>query len=530
MPGQPLAAQAYLWLLGALVGVVVGFATLGFRQAILSIQGLAFGDGHERLASIAANLPPYLLILIPFTGGCVVSLLLLFGQKRGLLPEMRTHGVAEVIEARALDNARIRPGTGLLSAVITVVTLGTGGSSGREGPAVHIGASLSAMVSSALHLEPRDARTLLACGVAAAVAASFNAPLAGMLFALEVVLGHYALRVMAPTAVAATVGAVIAREVLGAQPAFLLPAVPNVSLVDFPAAILLGVICAALAIVYSRSVLDGPSFVQARAERLKIPLWALPPLGGALLGSMAIFVPEILGVGYEATSMALSGHFAILTLLVLIGAKILATTITLSFRLGGGIFSPSLFLGAMAGSTFGLMATVLFGADVTSSQFFAIIGMGAMSGAVLGAPISTTLIVFELTGSYEASIATLLAVSIATALSHSVLGGNIFHKQIEERGLYLREGPQRIILQTVRVREFMVALSTHETTQEPTDTHLFEDDTLGRAMGLMEAEDMDRIAVRTRIGEQEIIGHANRQDALLAYNRRLIEEHEERHT
>jgi CIC family chloride channel protein len=235
-----------------------------------------------------------------------------------------------------------------------------------------------------------------------------------------------------------------------------------------------------------------------------------------------------LGVGYEATSLALSGHYGILALLALIGGKLVATTITLSFRSGGGIFSPTLFLGAMTGSTFGLMASLLFGADMATSQFFAIVGMAALAGAVLGAPISTTLIVFELTGSYDAAIAALLAVSIATALSQSLLGGNFFHKQIEARGYILRGGPQRIILQTIRVRDFLLAQGDHEQALEPGTATLFEDDTLGRALALMRAENLGSVAVRARSGEQNVIGRVTKSDALLAYNKRLIEEHEER--
>ncbi len=517
-----------LWLTAGAIGTVAGFATLGFRLSILAVQGLLYGSSEERLASTAAALPWEQVWLAPIIGGLAVSALLLLARRLRALDELRAQSVAEVIEARAVGKGNIRFRTGLMSAIITFVSLGSGASAGREGPAVHLGGTLAALASRALGLKPRNARTLLACGVAAAVAASFNAPLAGLLFALEVVLGHYALRVIAPTAVAATAGAVVARTYLGAQPAFVLPPVPKAGLVDFPASVVLGLVCAALAIGFATLIVRGPLFVQKHAKRAGLPLWALPPLGGVLLGAMGIAFPQVLGVGYEATSTALHGGYGLALLLMLVGAKIIATVIALSFRFGGGVFSPSIYLGAMTGAAFGALAGVVLGEGAAAQEFFAIVGMGALSGAVLGAPISTTLIVFELTQSYEASIAVLLAVSLATVLTQWVTRGNVFQKQIELRGYHLREGPQRLILQTVRVRDFMTPISRLKKEVSMEGAALYADDTLGRALGLLKAENLDGAPVRSRYGDQKVIGYISREDALLAYNQRLVEEHEER--
>ncbi len=517
-----------LWLTAGAIGTLVGFATLGFRLSILGVQGLLYGSSEERLASTAAALPWQHVWLAPVLGGLVVGALLLLADRLHALDEMRAQSVAEVIEARAVGKGNIRFRTGIISAVITFVSLGSGASAGREGPAVHLGGTLASLASRTLGLKPRNARTLLACGVAGAVAASFNAPLAGLLFALEVVLGHYALRVIAPTAVAATAGAVVARTYLGAQPAFVLPPVPKAGLVDFPAAVVLGLVCAGLAIVFATLIVHGPLYVQKQASKIKLPLWALPPLGGILLGAMGIAFPQVLGVGYEATSTALHGGYGLALLLMLVGAKIIATVIALSFRFGGGVFSPSIYLGAMTGAAFGALAAVVLGEGAAAQEFFAIVGMGALSGAVLGAPISTTLIVFELTQSYEASIAVLLAVSLATVLTQWVTRGNVFQKQIELRGYHLREGPQRLILQTVRVRDFMTPISRLKKEVSMEGATLYADDTLGRALGLLKAENLDGAPVRSRYGEQKVIGYISREDALLAYNQRLVEEHEER--
>ncbi len=518
----------WLWLIAALVGTIAGFATLGFRLSILYVQGLFYGSTAERLASTAASLHWAHVWFAPVLGGIVVGALLFVAERQKILGDVRAQSVAEVIEARAVGKGNIGFWTGLYSALVTAISLGSGASGGREGPAVHLGGAMASLVSRLLKLGERNARTLLACGVAGAVAASFNAPLAGLLFALEVVLGHYALRVIAPTAVAATAGAVVTRSFLGAQPAFVLPSVPIASLIDFPAAVVLGLMCAGLAIVFITLMVRGPYHVQKLAERLGIPLWALPPIGGVMIGLIGMVFPQVLGVGYEATSTALHGGYGLYFLLFLVAAKLLATMISFSFRFGGGVFSPSIYLGAMAGAAFGVLVGTVLGEGATAPAFFAIVGMGALSGAVLGAPISTTLIVFELTQSYEASMAVLLAVSLATVITQAITRGNVFQKQIELRGYVLREGPQRLILQTVRVRDFMTPISRLKKEVSMAGAVLYADDTLGKALGLLKAENLDGTPVKSRYGEQKVIGYISREDALLAYNQRLVEEHEER--
>jgi len=519
--------EGAVWFWGLVVGIGVGYAVLAFRIGIQSMQFLSFGAFEERLADAAAALPWHAVATAPVIAGIVVAGLLYMGRELGWLPETRAENVADVIEARAVHGGRIDPRRTGLSALIAVVSLGGGASAGREGPAVHLGAGLAAIVAAGLHLPERAARTLLACGAAAAIAASFDAPIAGVLFALEVILGHYALRVIAPVAIASLAASVVARAHLGDAVAFRIPDLPETMLSDFPLAALLGFVSALAAIAFMRLTLWLPRAVARAAERAYLPLWALPPIGGVLIGAMALVFPEILGVGYEATTMAIAGDYAIGVVLALFAAKILATAVTLGFRFGGGVFSPAVFIGAMAGAAFGGIVdqTPLATAGET---FFALIGMGAVTGAVLGAPISTTLIVFELTQSYEAGAAMLVAVSIATVIVQSVMGGSIFQRQIESHGYRLAEGPQRLILQTVRVRDVMTPVSRMEKENVMEGARLFEDDSLGRALALMEAEDLDAAAVKRRGGEQPVTGYLSRTDALLAYNHALVEAHIER--
>jgi len=509
---------------------LAGYAAIGLRLAIQAVQQISFGEFDERLASAAAQLSAVHILAVPVIGGCIVALLLYLGERAGWLTQSRSQGVADVMEARAARAGRMKAAPGLLSAVIAAVSLGSGGSAGREGPAVHLGATLAAQVTRALDLPPRSARILLACGAAAAVAASFNAPVAGALFAFEVILGHYALRSIGPVAVASVTGAVLARIHFGPTPAFEMPAIAPATLIDFAAMVPLGLAAAALAIgfVFFTEGLAGR--VNDAARRLDVPLWALPPAGGLLIGMIALVFPEVLGVGYEATSRALSGGYDAFFLACLIAAKLLATAITLAFRFGGGVFSPSLYLGAMRGALYGAGATALFGEASSGAALFAVVGMGAVAGAVLGAPLSTTLIVFELTASYEASIALLVAVSLATVSMNAVTRGSFFHRQMERAGYDLSAGNARVILQTIRARDIMMATDRGEGAASKDEPSLYEDDYLGRVLGFLSAEELDGAVVRARTGDQPVIGYISKADAHAAYARALQSAHEEEHS
>ena len=518
-----------LWLAAIVVGLAAGYAALGLRLGIELVQFVAFSERSENLASAARGLSPLHIIAAPLLGGVVVSGLLWLGSSRGWINETRAGGVADVMEARAISGGRMALMPGLWSALIAAVSLGSGGSAGREGPAVHFGATLASAITAPLGLPARAARIMLACGAAAAVSASFNAPVAGALFAFEVILGHYALRSIGPVAVASVIGALVARLHFGAQPAFALPAVEPASVIDFIAVVPLGVAAAGLAIAFILAANAAPRLVAERAKAWSWPLWALPPFGGLAMGLIAVAAPEVLGVGYEATATALAGGYAIATLAGLIALKLIATVITLAARFGGGVFSPSLYLGAMLGALFGAIVTLLFGEATSGAGFFALVGMGAVSGAVLGAPLSTTLIVFELTASYEASIALLVAVSLATVITQSVTKGSYFHKQVERHGYDLTKGDARVILQTIRAREIMTEFDAGDLGGSLEEPHVYEDDYLGRVMGFFSAEKIDGAPVRSRLGDQPIVGYISKADAHAAYARALAARHEEEH-
>lgn len=428
------------------IGLLVGLAAIGFRWGITAVQGFALSAPEHKILETVPALPGWQVPLALMAGGLAVGLILRFG-----LENDRPESVADVMNAAVLKDGRMNVRRGLASAAATVISLGSGASAGREGPMVHLGATISAFFSEKLRLTPAVSRTLLACGVASAVAASFNAPIAGVFFALEVIMGHYALHTFTPVVISSVAGTLVSRAYFGDFPAFIVPQLPPVSFAEFPAFLGLGLAAAIIAALFMNMVI----YAQEHVDKSPLPVWTMPVAGGILVAAIAHFQPEILGVGYEATNLALQNGYGLTLLVILLFSKILATAIALGFRFGGGIFSPSLFIGAMAGGAYGLALAQFFPAYVTDPRIFAIAGMGAVASATLGAPISTILIVFELTGDYTVTIAVMIASAIAalaTALAHKA---SFFHWQLERRGIFISAGKAMHLIKATGVKEIM---------------------------------------------------------------------------
>jgi len=437
-----------LFLLALIVGVAGGYGAILFLEVIDAAGNLAFGVHESDLVSRLVTLDWWHILLAPVAGGLVIGLAI-----HVLMPRQRTEGVAEVIEAVALRDGRMDVRRALVNAAINAASLGFGSSVGREGPVVHLGAALASFFSQRLSLSPAVLRTLVGCGVASAVAASFNAPIAGVIFALEVVVGHYAMHAFAPIVVAGVAGTIVSRVHLGDFPAFVIPDMAIMSFWEFPAFALLGICAAAVAIIFMR----GAFLISNLRERLGAPVWLQPAIAGLAVGAVATQLPEILGVGYDGTDAALKGQYALSVLLLLLVAKIGVTSICIAFRFGTGVFSPALFIGAMTGGAFGHLAAAGFPDLASDPGLYAIVGMGAVAAAVLGAPISTILIVFELTGDYEVTIAVMIAAALASMLSSSLYSPSFFLAQLKRRGLSLEEGKASHLLKSTGVRAVMTS-------------------------------------------------------------------------
>ena len=413
-------------LLALIVGALAGYAAAGFRLLIGWIQYLFYGETAERLYSTALALPWWQVLLAPALCGLLVGLFI-----RHLMPNGRPQGVADVIEAVAAKDGRMSLRHVGLASLANAASIGGGASVGREGPVVLLGAGLASAVGRRLRLSRANMLTLLGCGVAAAVAASFNAPLAGALFALEVVVGHYRLAAFAPVVMASVAGTIVSRIHFGDFPAFIKPDYHIASFWEFPAFALLGVTAAVAAI----AMMGAIAAVSLAARHSPVPAWVRPALAGLAVGAIALQFPQVLGVGYEATDRALQGEFGLWLLIGIVVAKIAATGLSVGGGFGGGVFSPSLMVGAMLGAAFGMVAASFFPELASHRGAYSLVGMGAVSGAVLGAPISTILIVFELTGDYRVTLGVMFAVVIATAITRAVFGRSFFHWQLERRGV-----------------------------------------------------------------------------------------------
>jgi CIC family chloride channel protein len=433
-----------LSVLAMIIGIATGGAIVLFREAIGLVQWSFFQTDAERLADHVAGLPWWQVLLAPAVGGLIVGILV-----HRFMPSQRPHGVADVIEASALKSARIPLKTGFLAATVSAVSIGSGASVGREGPAVHFGAVIGAWFAENLKLSRPVARTLLGCGVAAAVAASFNAPLAGALFANEVVIGHYALSAFAPVVIASVLGTLISRSYYGDFPAFAIADHALVSFLEFPAMAILGLVCAVAAIAF----VDLVKIMHRLAEKLPIPKWSRPALGGLIVGAIAIPLPHVLGIGYGVTESALAGVMPLALLAMIVVAKLVATAVSLGFGFGGGVFSPSLVIGATLGCAYGVLVTSLAPEISSNPGAYGVIGMGAMAAAVLGAPISTTLMVFEMTGNYGLTIAVMLAIVVGTAVYRPLRGQSFFTWKLERRGLDLHGGFETALLRGISVRD-----------------------------------------------------------------------------
>lgn len=557
----------------AIIGVLVGYVALMFRIGIESIQFLSFGTSAEDMVEQVRALPWYLKFFPPIIGGLIVA-----GLLRWLLKGQPAGSVADVIEANMVGAGRVPFRTALSSGIVSIMALGSGSSVGREGPMIHLGSAFASVVAGWLHAPPATARTLLGCGVAASIAASFNAPIAGVFFALEVVLGSYAISSFAPIVISGVLGTIVTRIHIGDDPAFDIPNYVIVSFWEVPGFLLLGALSAFVAIGFMRAVLIAEDGYQ----RLPVPRWLNPPIAGVVVGAFALVLPELLGVGYGATSDALRMQYSFALLVCLLITKIILSAICIAGRFGTGVFSGSLFMGAMLGGAFGIGAAQIFPELAAEHGLYAVVGMAAVAGAVMGAPISTVLIVFELTGSYQVTLALMGATAVASLVSSKLFEISFFSLQLKRRGLALTDSRARLALRqrTVdsvmdqdfvtipekttlgRVRALLAAqrrgmlvvvddedrfvgeISLNDLTSDlydpaldtlvlahdlarPWSKVIVAKDNLAQALTLMQNRDEEIAPVLDNVQDRHVVGVLHETDVLVTFNRLLIENEEE---
>ncbi len=432
-------------VLGVVVGLAGGYGAVGFRYLIDFFQTLAYG-GKEDLLGLVVNLPWYYRVLIPAIGGLIVGPLVYFFAR-----EAKGHGVPEVMESVALKGGVIRKRVVVVKTLASAISISTGGSVGREGPIVQIGSAIGSTLGQVLKVSADRMRTLVGCGAAAGIAATFNAPIAGSMFALEVILGDFGLATFSPIVISSVVATAVSRAYLGDTPAFIVPTYELVSAWELPMYLVMGIFCAAVGVLFTKTLYR----IEDLFDDIKFPDYLKGIFGGLILGASALAFPQILGVGYGAIDMALAQQMAWWLLLLLVPIKILATSITIGSGGSGGIFAPSLFLGAMAGGFFGFVVNQLFPAITASPGAYSIVGMGAVVSATTHGPLAAILILFEMTGTYKIILPLMLACIIATIASGQFSRESIYTLKLMRRGVNIKEGKEVNVLKSLFVKDVM---------------------------------------------------------------------------
>lgn len=454
----------YIIILSIIIGTVAGFAAVGVRILIHTISGLSFPGSGTLLENII-SLPWYLKILIPAIGGLIVGPLIY-----KFAPEAKGHGVPEVMASLIEKGGRIRPRVALVKAVASSITIGTGGSVGREGPIIQIGASIGSTIGQLLKLSTRRTKTLLGCGAAAGIAAAFNAPIAGILFSLELLLMDFSADKLIPVALSSVISTTISRNIEGNFAAFSVPEYSLLSSYELIFYLILGLLSGVVSFLFIKSLYFSEDFFD---DRLKMPVYLKPILGGLLLGSLAIICPNVLGMGYDSINLALQGKMIIAFSLVLIFAKIIATSVTLGSGSSGGIFAPSLFMGAMLGSMFGGIVHNFFPEITAGPGAYALVAMAGLVAGTTRAPITAIIIVFEMTSDYHIILPLVIVCVISTYISAKFSRESIYTLKLVLRNINIKEGTENNILELLSVRGVIRAdaesLRNYETVEEILD-------------------------------------------------------------
>ncbi len=439
-----------------LVGLGTGLGAVTFRYLIRGMEWI----GYDWIPRVTQSWGRAYVVLVPMLGGLIVGPLIYFFAR-----EAKGHGVPEVMEAVALRGGRIRPIVAVVKSLASAITIGSGGSVGREGPIVQIGSALGSTLGQKLGLSDDRIRNLVACGAAGGIAATFNAPIAGVVFALEIIIGEFSVKYFSSVVVSAVTASVIGRVVFGDIPAFIIPVEYGIKNIwEFAFYPLLGIIAAVVGAFFVRFLYWSEDLFD---DWKSIPEWVKPAVGGGLLGILALAypivtgiswerMPQIYNVGYEIIESALSNHLALVAVLFLLILKMVATSLTLGSGGSGGVFAPALFMGAMLGTAFELVLKILFPDLIAPAGAYALVGMAAFFAATAHAPLTAVLILFELTGDYRIMLPLMLTVVIATLIAQKLLGGeSIYTLKLSRRGVHLQRGKDVDVLQGVLVSEVM---------------------------------------------------------------------------
>ncbi|MFO7952902.1 MAG: chloride channel protein [Bacillota bacterium] len=435
------------WII-IIISIVIGISGGLFSVLFRLMIGWSDTGFHELGEAIFGFLPDnWWIVFVPALAGLIVGPLIYF-----LAREAKGHGVPEVMEAVALKGGRMRMRVIFIKAIASASSIGAGASVGREGPIIQMGSGIGSVLSQWLKLKEDKIKTCIGCGAAAGIAATFNAPLAGVIFAQEIILNNFTPSTFIPVVVSSVTASVIAHALVGDIPAFIVSSNPLTHPFEIVLYVLLGILAALISVLFvktlykSEDIWDGAHF---------LPEWSRPVIGGLFIGLIGFKFPQVLGVGYETIEATISGELLMVTMFILVFTKIIATSITLGSGHSGGIFAPSLFIGSSLGGAFGVFMKQLLPNIVANPTAYAIAGMGAVVAGATQAPITAILIIFEMTRDYKIMLPLMIAVVFSTLLYSYLQTGSIYTLKLLRRGINLISGRDINIMKRIKVKDVM---------------------------------------------------------------------------
>lgn len=444
-----------LVILSSIVGGFAGLGAAGFRWLIYGLTWLFTGHAQfgqqGRVASLHLSfLGPWFLLVIPMVGGLLYGPLI-----QRFAREARGHGVPEVMIAVAENGGRIRPQVTVVKALASALTIASGGSVGREGPIVQIGSALASSLGQAVRMSESRLKILVACGAAGGISATFNAPITGVFFGFELILREFSVDALFAIILSSVCADIVGQAILGSQPFF--GQLPHDLVLHHAAEYLL---IATLGVV---SGLIGMAFktILYRIEDLSDavwkprPEWLRPVVGGFVLGALLLALPQMYGVGYPVMDSVLGGHVVLWLMLILMVAKMVASSLSIGIGGSGGVFAPSLFIGAMGGTAFGEVARHIFGSGIGSPVLYGVVAMGAVFGSASQAPLTSIASVLEMTGNFGLALPVMLAVGISSGIARFMSYGTIYTTKLLRRGIDIERVRPENVLQRLRVGDVM---------------------------------------------------------------------------
>jgi len=539
------------------LGLATGIGIWGFKELIhLSDQFF-----NEFLGGFLETYGIWTLALIPVLGGLIVGLV-----QHYLIGHERHHGVAGIIESVAISGGRLRYWRIPAKAVASAISIGSGGSVGPEDPSVQIGSNLGSMFGSLLRMSEERIRTLVAAGAAAGIASAFNAPIAGVFFAVEIILGEIGTSSLGVVVLSAVIASVFTQAVSGVQPAFNVPPYSFNSIWQLPLYFVLGMIAGPLSALYVRFLYWFQDFFHS----LKMPNWGKPALAGLAVGIVGLFLPQILGEGYNPIGDVLSGKLTFIWLLfALTIAKLIMTPVSIGGGFAGGVFAPALFIGAMLGAGFGTVSELMFPTLNIVPAAFAMVGMAAVLAGAVHSPLTAILLLFEMTHDYRIILPLMFSVMISMLISRYIASDSVYMLGLARKGIRIERGKDVEVLERITVDEVMTKSppSLHEnvtvkqtmdymlknhihgvpvlteknelygiiTLHDVRDTEheeseklgdicardllvAYPNETIGAALRRMSVRGVGRMPVVSRENPKQLVGLLRRSDAIRAYD------------